>query len=208
MTQLYQDLGIPKESSLEEIKKAFKKKAAETHPDKGGDSESFQVVQHAYSVLKDPTRRARYDASGEDQLVDEGAIIRQTLAQMFLAVVEAADDPAYIDVTGKVKQRIKAGQEQAELQIKILKARTGKLEKAAKRLKRKKRKDADFLQQVITSQIETLANSVKQAEKQGDIGKRMLEMLEDYTYTCEKRRASGPFAGLTSQFAPGGWSRI
>src|SRR5690606_22041935 len=45
--------------------KAYRAKAMKQHPDRGGDKEEFQVLTLAYSVLKDPERRARYDRSGE-----------------------------------------------------------------------------------------------------------------------------------------------
>jgi len=47
----YDVLGIDEESEDEEIKKAFRKKALETHPDKGGDPEEFRKVREAYECL-------------------------------------------------------------------------------------------------------------------------------------------------------------
>ena len=47
----YDVLGIDKDSEDEDIKKAFRKKALETHPDKGGDPEEFRKVREAYECL-------------------------------------------------------------------------------------------------------------------------------------------------------------
>tara|TARA_R100001440_G_scaffold66162_3_gene87143 strand:- start:5517 stop:5927 length:411 start_codon:yes stop_codon:yes gene_type:complete len=44
-------LGLKRSSSQEEIKKAFRKKALETHPDKGGDPAEFRKVREAYEAL-------------------------------------------------------------------------------------------------------------------------------------------------------------
>ena len=44
-------LGLKRSSSQEEIKKAFRKKAMETHPDKGGDPAEFRKVREAYECL-------------------------------------------------------------------------------------------------------------------------------------------------------------
>ena len=44
-------LGLKRSSSQEEIKKAFRKKALETHPDKGGNVEDFRKVREAYECL-------------------------------------------------------------------------------------------------------------------------------------------------------------
>jgi molecular chaperone DnaJ len=61
----YEVLGIKKDASADEIKKAFRKAAVKYHPDKeGGDEAKFKEVNEAYEVLKDPTKRQRYDQFG------------------------------------------------------------------------------------------------------------------------------------------------
>ena len=61
----YEVLGINKGSSDDEIKKAFRKKAIEHHPDKeGGNEAKFQEINEAYEVLKDERKRQRYDQFG------------------------------------------------------------------------------------------------------------------------------------------------
>ncbi len=60
----YEVLGIGKSASDDEIKKAFRKKAIEHHPDKGGDEAKFKEVNEAYEVLKDDKKRQRYDQFG------------------------------------------------------------------------------------------------------------------------------------------------
>lgn len=61
----YEVLGVGKNASADEIKKAFRKKAIEHHPDKeGGDEAKFKEVNEAYEVLKDDKKRQRYDQFG------------------------------------------------------------------------------------------------------------------------------------------------
>ena len=50
----YQTLGIGRDASQEEIKKAFRSLASKHHPDKGGDTAKFQEIQEAYATLSDP----------------------------------------------------------------------------------------------------------------------------------------------------------
>ncbi len=61
----YEVLGVGKDASADEIKKAFRRQAIQHHPDKeGGDETKFKEVNAAYEVLKDPAKRQRYDQFG------------------------------------------------------------------------------------------------------------------------------------------------
>lgn len=53
----YEVLGVPRNSSAEEIKKAYRKLSFIHHPDKGGDEEKFKELSSAYEKIKDPSRR-------------------------------------------------------------------------------------------------------------------------------------------------------
>lgn len=61
----YEVLGVSKDASADEIKKAFRKAAVKHHPDKeGGDETKFKEINEAYEVLKDQQKRQRYDQFG------------------------------------------------------------------------------------------------------------------------------------------------
>ncbi len=64
---LYEILGVQREASADEIKRAYRKLAKQYHPDtnpEAGDDEKFKEVSAAYAVLSDPDKRARYDRYG------------------------------------------------------------------------------------------------------------------------------------------------
>jgi len=62
----YSILGVSRNASQDEIKKAFREKAHQYHPDKsGGNEEKFKEVNEAYQVLSDETKRQQYDQYGQ-----------------------------------------------------------------------------------------------------------------------------------------------
>ena len=67
----YAVLGVPRNASSEDIKKAYKKQARLYHPDKNknqGAEEKFKVISEAYKVLTDPKKRDIFDMWGEEGL--------------------------------------------------------------------------------------------------------------------------------------------
>lgn len=61
----YEILGVGKNASDDEIKKAYRRAAVKYHPDKeGGDEAKFKEIGEAYEVLKDSSKRQRYDQFG------------------------------------------------------------------------------------------------------------------------------------------------
>jgi molecular chaperone DnaJ len=60
----YEVLGVSKSASADELKKAFRRQAVQHHPDRGGDEAKFKEINEAYEVLKDPSKRQRYDQFG------------------------------------------------------------------------------------------------------------------------------------------------
>ena len=72
----YEVLGVDKSASADEIKKAYRKKAIQYHPDKNpGDKEAeekFKEAAEAYEVLSNPDKRARYDQFGHEGMSGAG----------------------------------------------------------------------------------------------------------------------------------------
>ena len=60
----YKTLGVNRNASQDEIKKAFKKQAMKHHPDKGGDANTFQQINEAYETLGNSNKKQQYDMFG------------------------------------------------------------------------------------------------------------------------------------------------
>ena len=62
MSSFYDVLQVDQNASLDEIKVAFKRRALQVHPDKGGSKEQFHLVYQALETLADPKARKTYDS--------------------------------------------------------------------------------------------------------------------------------------------------
>ncbi len=65
MRDLYEILGVNRDATEDDIKRAYRRRARELHPDTGGDEEEFKELTTAYEVLKNPTARQNYDRFGD-----------------------------------------------------------------------------------------------------------------------------------------------
>jgi len=71
----YAALGVQRDASEDEVKKAFRRLAHAHHPDKGGDQKKFKDINEAYQILSDKTKRQQYDQFGS-AVFEQGASSR------------------------------------------------------------------------------------------------------------------------------------
>ena len=76
MSEHYAALGLKSDATLSDIKKAFRQKASQFHPDRNSDPDAparFREVQEAYDVLSDDDKRKTYDDNRRRNLLDDPA---------------------------------------------------------------------------------------------------------------------------------------
>ena len=76
MSEHYAALGLKSDATLADIKKAFRQKASQFHPDRNTADDAaarFREVQEAYDVLSDDTKRKAYDDNRKRNLLDDPA---------------------------------------------------------------------------------------------------------------------------------------
>ena len=70
--KLYDILGVDKNASTDDIRRAYKKLAVQNHPDKGGDEGKFKEISAAYEILSDDEKRNQYNQIGDAGLASGG----------------------------------------------------------------------------------------------------------------------------------------
>jgi DnaJ-class molecular chaperone len=76
VSEHYAALGLKSDATLSDIKKAFRQKASQFHPDRNSDPDAparFRKVQEAYDVLSDDDKRKAYDDNRRRNLLDDPA---------------------------------------------------------------------------------------------------------------------------------------
>lgn len=109
MKRYYSILGIDSESSLDEIKLAYRRLAKTVHPDIGGDPVRFRDIQDAYKTLSDPRLREKYDDElaslpfdGEPYKTVEAAVITEPV-DVFDDVVDVVSRRIGMEKKTKIK---------------------------------------------------------------------------------------------------------
>ncbi len=190
---LYDNLGLGKDASPEEIKEAFRNAAKNNHPDRGGDPEKFNLVKYAYDILKDPKKRLHYDNTGEEQRITPfhvrfGAFVQQYLVRVILMTksVEEQDlkkgfvsiaEQCIVQCTNKLQELKKDSKEIV------------KIENVIKRLT-KKSPGQDILCDILRAEVDVRRRKnnleVEQFEEEMKFLKECREVLQSYEYKFEK----------------------
>lgn len=184
MTDHYETLGVPKDASPEDIKRAFRKQSSKHHPDKkqGGSHEAMAKVNAAYAVLSDPARRLGYDQTGRDPaegptLDDIAEHALQTLIQQILE-----DNPTG-DLVKHLERHITKSIEQLQGQVKKHERAIARLTKQLDRVVRKSAGSESLFNRVLERQIKQLKEAIEEAERLLEVSQRSLEILKDHEDT-------------------------
>lgn len=182
MPTLYDTLGVPPSATDEDIKKAYKERAKDTHPDKpSGDKEQFQAVALAYSILSDQDKRAHYDQTGQTSQAPfetkfmgfvnglMGQLINSTIPAGELNVVSYIQSTIQISLT-HLHQNIISNQRQLN-----------KVQSMRKRIKMKGQGD-NLLDRVLQQNEDIFKNAIGSAESEIEFLMKCHDKIEGYEY--------------------------
>lgn len=173
MEDLYDTLGVKRDATQEEIKESYRNLAKETHPDKGGDTEKFQKLQLAYSILSNQEKRERYDKTGATAKTPFDALLINYINGIVGEVLSSGKDVDLIDLIKKVtKDSIR----QFDKAHDSLVREKGRVEALAKSFKIKK--GTDYITPILSDRIRLI-------ERQQATNREEKKTLEDiYEVIC------------------------
>ena len=180
MTDLYEAMGVDKNASRDEIKRAYRDKAKTEHPDAGGSEARFQEIQIAYATLKDEDAREKYDRTGEGKQAERhpDAECFNILAKCLMSIIEQDVPINAINVVTQIKQMINAEIQDIRTKTVQLQRMHDRCELVLERLESKT--STNILQSTLQTRIRDIKENVKKAEEMIATFERANELLDDY----------------------------
>jgi curved DNA-binding protein CbpA len=198
----YKILGVKRDATEDQIKKAYRGKAVNAHPDKGGNEEDMAELSRAYSVLKDNVKRIEYDRTGKEP-EDTQSLSRDIIMNVFVDILKLPQEPTncLATATASINNKIQAlNNERKDVVVKInnLKQRRNRI------IKKTKDNQVNLWQVLIDKQLEGGNNILAELDKRIKAHEDALKMLENYegdeylvnvvqTYTYSTSSATGGY---------------
>lgn len=189
---LYEVLGISRDATPEEIKAAYRRASKAAHPDmQGGSTEAFAKVQRAWDVLRDPRRRAVYDATGDaqEQTPDNSLAKIHSLIMGALDRAAQGDDVDHRNIVEIAAKFLDHDRREGEAANDQLRATKAKFEKIRKRL-RFKGDGPDLVDSTYADRIADIDRNIENNERvMGQVGEAMEGLRNGWTYEADARPA-------------------
>lgn len=186
MENYYEILGVSKDATLKEIKKAYKDVSKECHPDKNPDDkeahQKFMDASEAYEVLSDPQKRAVYDETGsyaeiKDKRVE---IIATLVSSHFMPLVEKYGNHPTANLMDEFKKEVNAIIESGFEAIKANERDIARLERVISRVTCKS--EENLISSMLKSKVERITeHNEKVMSDMNDLSEAIV-LLDDYGY--------------------------
>jgi curved DNA-binding protein CbpA len=185
----YELLGVAKDATEADIRRAYRKAAKSAHPDIGGDAEGFDRLKLAHDVLMDADRRAHFDRTGDIKPTE-----RDTMFQHAMALLACALDSVLGQLGGQVRYRdvvadlrtVLAHQEKARATEKQqIEARRAVLQAILDRFKPPAGKP-NRLRQIVEAQLSTIEIQLSQFKSQAEVHAEAMKLLDGHRFDPER----------------------
>lgn len=170
----YETLNIRPDATPDEIKSAYRAKANETHPDKGGKADDFAPVAAAYKTLIDPELRLLYDTTGSDKRTPIEVEVQNILMAMFNDALAQEGD---FEMLAYIKKKVDDGGKLIPVEVKKLKDRQKKLTKKRGKITSK---GVNLFHQLIDTELRNIDGQLAGLDHQAVVHKAVVKAIREY----------------------------
>jgi len=190
----YDTLGIAKDATQAEIRRAFRKKASHFHPDRGGDPKVMAEINQAYECLGDAARRATYDETGHDD--SQGPTLEETGQSVFMQHLDGQLNAGNaVNILARTRQSILTQISEDTGKRNNLASALAALKKDRNRLRRKS-KGINAFHAVMDKRIEHVEAGLVEGARKIEELNLALRMVDEYEDLMEN---GSMLARLTAQ---------
>lgn len=181
MTDYYELLGIKRDATQAEIKKAFRDQSKTMHPDVGGDEEHFSELNEAYQTLMDEDSRAFYDRTGKGQTqsIDLHAEAENLLIGLFDQTVENTGNLNGMEILDEMYKECRSRIQVRQRDAQFLKRTKEEFEKKLGCIQKDGESETIF-DSVLKEKIQKCENEISLAEVDVQTIEIALKMLHEY----------------------------
>lgn len=189
MKDPYKTLNIGRNATQSVIKKAYRQRAKELHPDHGGDAETFAELSMAYALLTDRMRRDRYDRTGstEEVLTSEAW---QMICHKIVDLLKSKPIQAFIekDILADIRSMLVADKKEYENQAKAMDIEREKIDEILRRLNSPD--DNNPIIFLLNDHRERFANNAEVLRNKAIDCNKAIQILKRFTYRFDATKAS------------------
>lgn len=178
----YEILGVELNASNEDIKQKYRQLASENHPDKGGDTEKFQLISLAYQILTDPIKRKTYDQNGiffADSSIFQEA--KDHIHRIFTNQL-AVHDPESHDLILSMKVEVNTSKSHVLHSLEQTKLNIQRFTKIKNKLKMKQ-KSENILLDLLETRINDSNVDIKGLTRRLQVYEYIVTILDNYHYS-------------------------
>lgn len=189
-------LGVDRKATLKEIKQKYKQLANQHHPDKGGDEETFKLINLAYDILCDPIKKQNYIDSGvfyNDSTIHNDARIK--VENLFLHFF-SSHNPIMDDLLFMIMREIENQNQQVQGHITNCKNAISKLKLVKSKIHLKEGIE-NILENAINKTLDSWNLDIIKMDRELKVNEVSINILKNYHY------GTGDWAELIEYFSGG-----
>lgn len=191
----YKTLGVSKKADKKAIKRAYRSRVKDAHPDKQGDQEQFLQIQLAYDVLSDDERRARYDDSGDDSTPRDESEPLSLFLREFMGALEENPQSNGLRLA---QERLSSAKDSIEQQLHAARERLQLMSKQAKSYRTAG--ESNLLAEAIERTLKSLRATISECDRRLRVIEKAKAIADEYVYIGEdlreQRAAIDPIAEM------------